>query len=101
MKLLTSLDVLNPNIEVVRFHPVARCRIEVDMNVVGVSLGPRRLPLAFSLSHSVGKVRIALVLVLGHLVLEHDHLHLLVHLDLGLVLRFHGLASLYSVRVFV
>ena len=60
-----------------------------------------QLPLAFSLSHSVGKVRIALVLVLGHLVLEHDHLHLLVHFDLGLVLRFHGLASLFRVRVVV
>ena len=71
------------------------------MNVVGISLSSRGPPFAFALSHGVGKVRIALVLVLGHLVLKHDHLHLLIHLDLGLVLRFHGLASLFRVRVVV
>ena len=37
--------------------------------------------------------------VVSHLVLEHHHLHLLVHLDLGLVLRLHGFAHLFSARV--
>ena len=37
--------------------------------------------------------------VVAHLLHQHHHLHLLVHLDLGLVLRLHGFAHLFGARV--
>ena len=47
----------------------------------------------------LGDVNEALAIVVSHLVLEHHHLHLLVQLHVGRVLRLHGLAHLLGARV--
>ena len=47
----------------------------------------------------LGDVNEALAIVVSHLVLEHHHLHLLVQLHVGRVLRLHGLAHLLRARV--
>ena len=47
----------------------------------------------------LGDVNEALAIVVSHLVLEHHHLHLLVQLHVGRVLRLHGLSHLLGARV--